>query len=198
MFLYAKTPVYDGRPSPAPGREKLSPRGSPPDAFLLRLCAWGYDAPSDIFIKNNLLDIYSSVASVLGPWEDDIHRRCVMLEVLRVLAGAESSWKWTDGRDNTNDNVDTSLNEETGIFQVSADSMGFGPELRALVKTRLGSDSARTFIRGMKFDYWLAMEYCARLLRRTVNHNGPVKFKEIHPFLSRDAVAEFREILSKF
>jgi hypothetical protein len=48
----------------------------------------------------------------------------------------------------------------------------------------------------MKQDHKLAMEYIARLLRRTVNHNGPVKRHEIDQWLRRDAVAEFQNLLS--
>ncbi len=44
----------------------------------------------------------------------------------------------------------------------------------------------------MKQDHPLAMEYIARLLRRTVEHNGPVKRHEIDVWLRRDAVAEFQ------
>lgn len=43
----------------------------------------------------------------------------------------------------------------------------------------------------MKQDHSLAMEYIARLLRRTVNHNGPVKRHEIDSWLRQDAVTEF-------
>src|SRR5262245_34681668 len=35
-----------------------------------------------------------------------------------------------------------------------------------------------------------ALEYCARLLRFTVAHHGPVRDHEIHPELRRDAMAE--------
>jgi hypothetical protein len=41
----------------------------------------------------------------------------------------------------------------------------------------------------------LAMEYIARLLRRTVDHNGPVKRHEIDPWLRRDDVLEFQTLL---
>ena len=47
----------------------------------------------------------------------------------------------------------------------------------------------------MKQDHLLAMEYIARLLRRTVNHNGPVKQHEIDPWLRQDAVTEFLDFL---
>jgi hypothetical protein len=47
----------------------------------------------------------------------------------------------------------------------------------------------------MKQDHQLAMEYVARLLRRTVNHHGPVKRHEIDAWLRRDAVMEFQALL---
>ena len=47
----------------------------------------------------------------------------------------------------------------------------------------------------MKQNHPLAMEYIARLLRRTVNHNGPVKRHEIDPWLRKDAVTEFLGLL---
>jgi hypothetical protein len=49
----------------------------------------------------------------------------------------------------------------------------------------------------MKQNHQLAMEYIARLLRRTVNHNGPVKRHEIDPWLRKDAVMEFRDLLDR-
>jgi hypothetical protein len=73
--------------------------------------------------------------------------------------------------------------------------MAFGPDLRQLVLARVGSATGEDFQRGMKADHQLAMEYIARLLRRTVNHNGPVKRHEIDPWLRRDAVAEFESLL---
>src|SRR5262245_21088786 len=74
-------------------------RGVPPDDFLDQLVAWGKQAPDEIFTPNLLSDIYSSVKNTLGPWRDLQHRRAVMLEVMRVLAGFESSWNWNEGRD---------------------------------------------------------------------------------------------------
>jgi hypothetical protein len=68
-------------------KERVLNRGVPPDAFLDELVAWGGTAPDDIFVPNAIHDVYSSVVGVLGPWRDLNHRRAVMLEVLRVLAG---------------------------------------------------------------------------------------------------------------
>jgi hypothetical protein len=80
-------------------KHKVSTRGIPPDRFLDELVAWGKTAPEDIFVENHNLDIYSNVIDALGPWEGVEHRRAVLLEVMRVLAGFESSWRWQVGVD---------------------------------------------------------------------------------------------------
>jgi hypothetical protein len=176
-------------------KQRVLNRGVPPDGFLDQLVAWGKTAPDDIFVPNAAKDIYSNVFHSLGPWQDLRHRRCVMLEVMRVLAGFESSWNWNEGRDTSNPTSVKPDTIEAGAWQVSANSMGFGPELKALVQARVGSMKGNDFQRAMKQNHQLAMEYIARLLRRTVNHNGPVKRHEIDPWLHKDAVTEFRELL---
>lgn len=176
-------------------RRQVADRGRPPESFLDELIAWAKQAPDEIFAANAVHDIYAQVREELSPWRGIGHRRAVMVECLRVLAGFESSWNWNDGRDVTNPNRDTSRNEETGIFQVSADSMDLDKRLRALVRERLGSDSPTEFIWAMKHDHAFALEYAARLLRVTVNHNGPVKRKEINPCLSRAAVREAERLI---
>src|SRR5215468_64245 len=176
-------------------KQTVSNRGIPPDSFVDELVAWGRIAPDDIFAPNSNVDIYSNIFGVLGPWEDLSHRRAVMLEVMRVLAGFESSWDWNAGVDVTNPTSTTPDTIEAGAWQVSANSMGFGKELKNLVLTKVGSLNGNDFQLAMKQDHQLAMEYIARLLRRTVNHNGPVKRHEIDPWLHRDAVAEFQASL---
>lgn len=176
-------------------KQRVSNRGVPPDSFLNELIAWGKTAPDDIFVPNSTQDIYSNVLRTLGPWEGLGHRRAVMLEVMRVLAGFESSWKWNEGRDVHNATSVTSVTIEAGAWQVSANSMGFGPELRNLVLAKVGSPDGNDFQRAMKQNHPLAMEYIARLLRRTVNHNGPVKRHEIDAWLREDAVREFLDLL---
>ncbi|HYU96264.1 MAG TPA: hypothetical protein VE989_08880 [Sphingomicrobium sp.] len=171
-------------------KAQVKNRGKAPDSFLDELIAWGKDAPDEIFVKNDAHDVYSSVRATLGPWRDNQHRRAVMLEVMRVLAGFESSWDWTEGRDVTNPTSNTATTTEAGAFQVSANSMSFGPELKALVIAHAGAADGETFQAAMKSDHPLAMEYIARLLRRTVNHNGPVKRHEIDEWLRKDAVDE--------
>jgi hypothetical protein len=176
-------------------KQRVHNRGVPPDGFLDQLVAWGKTAPDDIFLRNGAKDIYSSVFHSLGPWRDLRHRRCAMLEVMRVLAGFESSWNWNEGRDTSNPTSVTPDTIEAGAWQVSANSMGFGPELKALVQVRVGSLNGNDFQRAMKQNHPLAMEYIARLLRRTVNHNGPVKRHEIDQWLHKDAVSEFHALL---
>jgi hypothetical protein len=178
-------------------KQPVSNRGIPPDNFLDQLVAWGRTAPDDIFAPNSQTDIYSNVFGVLGPWEDLRHRRAVMLEVMRVLAGFESSWDWEAGVDVTNPTSTTPDTIEAGAWQVSANSMGFGEELKNLVLTKVGSLNGSDFQRAMKQNHQLAMEYIASLLRRTVNHNGPVKRHEIDPWLRKDAVMEFRDLLDR-
>jgi hypothetical protein len=172
-------------------KQRVSNRGIPPDSFLDELVAWGKTAPDDIFAPNSAHDIYSNVAGSLGPWLGAGYRRAAMLEIMRVLAGFESSWNWNQGKF-TSTTPDTI---EAGVFQVSADSMGFGAELRNLVVAKAGADDANTFQRAMKQNHVLAMEYIARLLRRTVEHNGPVLRHEIDAWLHKDAVMEFLDLM---
>jgi hypothetical protein len=171
-------------------KRRVLNRGTPSDGFLDELIAWGRTAPQDIFLPNGHRDVYSNVVHVLGPWRDMLHRRAVMLEVMRVLAGFETSWRWNAGLDTSKHATPTPQNTEAGAWQVSADSMGNGLELKALVQTKVGSLDAEAFQRAMKHNHALAMEYIARLLRRTVRHNGPVKRHEIDAWLHKDAVEE--------
>ncbi len=170
-------------------------RGVPPNDFLDQLVAWGKQAPDEIFAPNAHNDVYSSVLDTLGPWQGIPHRRAVMLEVMRVLAGFESSWKWNEGRDTTNETSVTPETIEAGAWQVSANSMNFGQELKDLVLAKVGTLEGNAFQEAMKQNHPLAMEYIARLLRRTTHHNGPVRRHEIDPWLRRDAVAEFQSLL---
>jgi hypothetical protein len=72
--------------------------------------------------------------------------------------------------------------------------MVLAPELKNLVFKRVGSLCAIDFQRAMKHDHHLAMEYIARLLRRTITQNGPVvrHTTEIDAWLRKDAVGEFQ------
>lgn len=168
-------------------------RGVPPDSFLDELIAWAAKAPEEIFAVNNRHDIYTNVRQELGPWTGIDHRRAVMCEALRVLAGFESAWNWKEGVDVTNRHSLTHMDgRETGIFQVSFDSVSFDLSLRECVMRHCGSLSVHQFIDEMKENHVFALEYAARLLRFTVRHNGPVLRKEINLWLRRAAVVEFQ------
>ncbi len=176
-------------------KQRVDNRGTPPDQFLDQLIAWGRVASGDIFAPNARKDVYSNVVRVLGPWDGLPQRRASMLEIMRVLAGIESSWNWNAGRDVTNPNSVTSETIEAGAWQVSADSMGFGQDLRDLVLQNVGTLNSNDFQRVTKLNHIFAMEYVARLLRITVDHNGPVKHHQIDAWLRRDAVVEFMRLL---
>lgn len=191
----AAPPVGTG-PVPAPSqfiacKQKVHNRGRPPDAFLEELVAWGKAADQAIFQRNEVFDIYSSVVSRLGPWRDGMHRRAAMLEVLRVLGGFDSSWDWQAGRDATNPASGTPCTEEAGAFQCSGNSMSFDAALKQLLLDAGGDGSCESFIDVSKANHPFALEYCARLLRITTRHHGPIRDKHIHPWLRRDAVDEF-------
>jgi hypothetical protein len=176
-------------------KHRVHNRGIPPDSFLDELVNWGRTAPAEIFMPNAAHDVYSNVFRALGPWQGLLHRRAVMLEVMRVLAGFESSWNWHEGRDVTNKTSITPTTIEAGAWQVSANSMGFGQDLKDLVQRMAGTLDPNAFQRAMKQNHPLAMEYIARLLRHTVNHNGPVKRHEIDAWLRKDAVQEFLDAM---
>ncbi len=141
------------------------------------------------------MDIYTKIKPTLGPWSSNEHRRAVMCEVLRVLAGFESSWKWNEGADSTNPEEDRPETMSAGIFQISHDSLAFGQDLRDL-SASVGITNAVQFREQMMKNHPFAIEYTARLLRHTDRHNGPVHRHEIDPFLSRSAVDEFQTLLA--
>lgn len=177
-------------------KARVHNRGIPPDSFLNDLVEWAIKAPDEIFAKNDKNDIYTSVFPQLGPWQSLYHRKAVMMEVLRVLGGFESGWIWKEGVDITNRTSMTHIEgQETGIFQVSFDSLAFDPSLREYVKRVCGEIRPQKFIDEMKVNHEFALEYCARLLRFSVRWDGPIKRHEVHPWLKRQAVAEFKSFL---
>jgi hypothetical protein len=176
-------------------KQHVANRGVPPDSFLNELVAWAKGAPDEIFAPNPNNDVYSSVLATLGPWQGLAHRKAVLLEVLRVLAGFESSWDWNAGRDLTNPTSDKPDTTEAGAWQVSAHSVNFGADLKALVLAEVGTLDGDAFQAATKKQHEFAMEYIARLLRHTTRHNGPVLRHEIDSWLRRDAVAEFESLV---
>lgn len=178
-------------------KHKVHNRGIPPSSFLDELVEWARNASDEIFEPNQKHDIYTNIVEDLGPWTGLTHRKAAMLEALRVLGGFESSWDWNEGVDVTNPNSNTSCSEEAGIFQCSGDSMKFDSSLKALLLKATGNTDCETFKTETKSNHAFAIEYCARLLRFTVKHHGPVRDGHINPWLRRDAVAEFEKFLNE-
>lgn len=172
-------------------------RGIPPESFLTAIVLWAKESPDSLFEKNPNADIYSSVAGVLGPYESLLHRKAVMLEVMRVHAGFESSWNWNEGVDTTNATSMRNIEgQETGIFQVSFDSTRLGAGAMKKYAQAHDIDTPQRFIPAMKRDHDLALDYYAHLIRVNVKWAGPIVRGEIHKWLSRSAVDEFKTVLT--
>lgn len=176
-------------------------RGVPPKAFLEILVSWARTAPDEIFEPNtDPEDVFNRLRPILGPWESALHRRGAVCELLRCLAGFESSWDWNEGVDKTNHTSQTHIvGQETGIFQVSYDSLNLdngAKELHVCVAKYCGLPlDVQRFIDVMKVNHTFALEYAARLLRNNYFWDGPIKRHEIDSSLSRAAVAEFCNLL---
>lgn len=173
-------------------------RGVPPDSFLAALVEFGRTAPDEIFAQNaNPADIYASVKGELGPFGSDLPlRRAAMLEVMRVHSGFESSWNPREGVDVTNRTSMAHIEgQETGAFQVSFDSLRLGSGALMPFAQAHGIETPRKFIDRMKADLPFALEYYARLVRVSTQWAGPLKRREAHPWLRRDAMAEFQSLI---
>lgn len=175
--------------------QKVHNRGVPPEKFVAELIEWGKKAPAEIFAPNDRFDIYDIIKPALGPWESALHRKAVMLEVLRVLGMFESSGRWSEGADVTNPAENSVETWSAGPFQISANSMNLDKSLKTFVQKSLWTTDPGKFRIAMMDDHPFAIEYTARLLRINTNHNGPVKRKEIVPWLRKDAVSAFMEEL---
>jgi hypothetical protein len=141
-------------------KKQVLNRGVAPDSFLNEIIDWAKKAPNAIFERNDKHDVYSSVASELGPYSDLRHRRAVMLEVLRVLGGFESSWNFEAGVDTTNPTSNTPCTEEAGIFQCSGNAMEFDASLKTLLRQASGGKTdCNTFIAVSKTDHQFAIEF---------------------------------------
>lgn len=170
-------------------------RGEPPDSFLEELVNWGKTAPEEIFALNDEPDdVMNLIRPELGPWESIEHRRAALMELMRVLAGFESSWNWNEGRDTTNPTEDNPETESAGAWQISWNSRNFGEELVKLADQYFVHDGV-SFQAQTKKQHVFAMEYAARLFRITCQHNGPLKRNEVAPWLNRDSVAEFMALM---
>ena len=161
-----------------------------PSAFVAEMLEWSKTAPLRVFEMNeNPADIFGHMRGRFGPWNSVNARRGFLLAAMIVLAGWESSWDWNEGRDTSNPDVDTPEEIEAGAFQVSANSMNFGPELREAVRAIAGKTDPESFQHAMKTNHPLALTYIAMLLRRTVRHNGPVRDRKIVPAMKPELIA---------
>jgi len=178
-------------------RAVSSQHGSPPNSFLDQLIDAINPLPDEVFAENDRNDIYSVMQSALGPWTGLRHRKAAMCEVLRVQAAFESDWNWNEGVDTTNHQSMTHLEgQETGAFQVSADSMRFDASLPACVDRLAHQHDVLTFINAMKSNHALAVEYCARLLRLNTTWCGTIDdHSQVVAHVRRDAVAEFQTFM---
>lgn len=191
-------------------------RGRPPLSFLAELVTWGRSAlkaSPEIFAPNQVaVDAYAVIKSSLGTlrsndgsgtpvygWDSLLHRTAAMLELMRVHAGRESSWKWEEGVDKTNKrSMANKTGQETGIFQVSFDSENLGHEaMKEFAKDNDILDVDK-FLPAMKKNHTLAMEYYARLVRINIAWAGPLirhNADSVYPYLNRDSMREFWGLL---
>ena len=174
--------------------QSVANRGKPPEQFLAKLIEWAKSERADVFAPNTRVDIYSLIKGTLGPWDSAKHRRAAMCEVLRVLAGFESSWNWTEGKDITNPAENSPDTESAGAFQISYNSTRLHPSLQVFAES-CGIGDAVEFRKTMMENPEFACAYTARLLRVNLRHNGPVKRGEILAWLKRDAVSAFQLLL---
>jgi hypothetical protein len=179
---------------------KIPNRGVPPTEFLDQILDTIISLPDDVFAPNDNQDIYSLMYPRLGPengdpWTDLVNRRAAMLEILRVDAGFESSWNWNEGADTTA-GPETPEQQETGAWQVSADSLGSDSSLSDCLDRLAGAHDPSTFITAMKSNHALAVEYAARLFRFSTRWSGPCNTGMVYRAVSRDAMAEFQSFLT--
>lgn len=167
----------------------------PPDTFLDTLIAWAKQERDAVFDVNNYADIYSLVKQELGPWLGLLHRKAVLCEVMRVVAGDESDWHFQEGRDTTA-GAQRAEEMEAGAWQVSYDSRVLGADLQAFLVER-GIVDAYEFQQRIKRDPDLDCAYTARLLREPYRRwDGPINRGWVEAQVSREAVAEFMQLLS--
>ncbi len=186
--------------------QKVHNRGIPNRLFIEEMVNWAKTAPNEIFAPNSVeVEIFTRIKPALsnnGKWDSLLHRKAAMLEGMRCLSMFESSQKWTTGRDTTNPAEDSPDTISAGPFQISANSINLGSDLRALAESKGVVKQVRDgnlFQRLMKTDHLFTFEYAFRLVRHTVNHHGPLKRTEgdsIVPYLSRAAMEEFRSLVT--
>jgi hypothetical protein len=183
-------------------------RGEPPQDFLDAIIAWAENPeaaapltaapnsePDDVL---GMIEASPRAAEIMGDGSP-ARRLAVLLEVMRVHAGYESSWNWTEGVDTTNpQSVANPECEETGVFQVSYNSKDLdGSGSLADYLASHGLPDAGSFIGAMKGSAPLAIDYYARLVRISYRWAGPlIRPEDVLAHLSAAAIAEFEMLVS--
>lgn len=175
---------------------RVAGHGTPPTWFLDELLSLITPLPDELFAPNPNLDIYSLLKPVLGPWSSLLHRKAAMAEALMVDGAFESDWNWQEGGDQSAPPGRPITQLETGLWQVSADSMDLDPSLRQFIMAKLGTDDPQTFIDAMKSDHALATEYVIRVFRVNTRWSGPCNIGKVAANVSRAAVAEWQMALT--
>jgi len=194
-------------------KAKVYNRGVAPDSFLTELVAWAKQSPDAIFAPNDEpVEIYTVIKSSLATtvnkndagfhysWDSLLQRKAALLEAMHVHAGLESSWNWNEGIDVTNKaSMRNKRGQETGIFQVSYDSLDLHNGYMKPIAVAYGIEDVDSFISKMKRDHDLALTYYANLVRVSIAWAGPLLRSgkdSIYPWLNRDSMNEFMELLS--
>jgi hypothetical protein len=157
---------------------KQGNRGVPNRAFVEELYRIFLQLPDSDFAVNPKTDIYSVIASKLGPWRGLVHRKAAAFEAMVVLAGRESSWNWNEGRDLSAGNT-SSETEEAGAWQTSFNARHFDAIARQMAMGMSGKD----YIKEAKADHEFSARFTWRVLRNTIRHHGPVLRGEILPYI---------------
>lgn len=204
VYQACKAPVYN--------------RGVPSDSFLDAILDCIRGLADEFFAPNPHFDIYSKVFPELGPWENLLHRRAAMAEVLRVLGMFESSGNWREGVDSSRRTGTTNENAEAGAWQESWNARHLDPSLAEFLKTNAVTDGVQ-FQQRMKTDHSFAVTFTILLLRIDMKNfhrisNGPIRKgderkatwpdrphlwteeESIYPWLRRAAVSEFMQLLA--
>lgn len=175
-------------------------KDSPPIDFLTDIVALVKQMDNSIFAPNTEVhDVFNGITGWQGEKlspEWFIHRKAVMLEVLRVLGGFESTWNWNEGKDQSSHHENDEETESAGLWQISYNSRAFGNDLRLLI-ARWNILSGYDFQAITKLKKSFAVEYAVRLFRHTTQHNGPLKRGEVQTQLNFDAIEEFKQLLNE-
>ena len=180
--------------------QPVANRGSAPIGFLNQVLVWGENEPDITFTlrKDDAeeTDIYTVLRKLFSKedWTSLVRRKCWMMEVLRVLAGFESSWKPNTGADTTNPAERDAETFSAGLWQISYNSRGFGQDLRDMLVV-YGIHNGAQFQQMMKTNFTFAARWAARLFRHTIRHNGPLRDHHVDAYLKVNAVDEWQSLL---